>query len=113
MKSRFLVQVSCLALLACGCSYQPPTTRFHGPPCALSRADVRWLQGALDGWYRVSKDFLLLDPKPLPWIVLFDSECTWHLAAGEEVPGSGPAEIRLTYAGEPVSASILHHDGKI
>lgn len=110
---RSLVQVFCLALFVYGCSYQPPTTRFHGPPCALTKADVRWLQGAVDGWHRVSKDFLLLDPKPLPWIVLFDSECTWNFAAEEVVPGAEPADIRLTYAGEPVPASILHHNGTV
>lgn len=109
MKSRFLVQVSCLALFVYGCA----SSRPQPPSCSLTEADARWFQSALDGWHQVSQDFLLLDPKPIPWVVLFDDACTWHFAATAGIPGSAPAEVRLTYAGEPVSASVLRHNGKV
>lgn len=109
MKSRFLVQVFCLALLVCGCSAHRP----RPSSCSLTDTDVRWFQSALDGWHQVSKDFLLLDPKPIPWVVLFDDACTWHLAATAEIPGSEPAKIRLAYAGDTVPARFLRHNGKV
>lgn len=110
MKSRFLVQVFCLALFVYGCSsHRPPSI----PPCSLREADARWFQSALDGWHQVSKDFLLLDPRPIPWVVLFDDVCTWHFAATADIPGAGPAEVRFTYAGEPVPARVLRHNGQV
>lgn len=108
MKSRFLFQACCAALAVYGCSSHQPQ-----PLCSLPDADVLWFQSALDGWHQVSKDFLLLDPKPIPWVVLFDGACTWHFAATAGIPGAGPAAVRLTYAGEPVSARVLRHDGKV
>lgn len=109
MKSRFLVQAFCVALAVCGCSSYRP----QPPACSLRDGDVRWFQGALDGWHQVSKDFLLLDPKPIPWVVLFDGACTWHLAATAGIPGSEPAGVRFTYAGEPVPARVLRHNGTV
>ena len=109
MKGKFLLQACCLALAVYGCSSHRP----QPSSCALQDADVRWFQSALDGWHHVSKDFLLLDPKPIPWVMLFDDVCTWHFAATADIPGAGPAEVRLTYAGERVPASVLRHNGKV
>lgn len=70
-------------------------------PCALSDDQSRWIQTALDGWERVSRDFLHVAPLPLPWIVLFDRSCAWHLAPDEaRLPDATPVRPGLTFAGE-------------
>lgn len=38
------------------------------------------MQRALDTWAFVSRDALGLPADSLPWVVLFDARCTWHLA---------------------------------
>ncbi len=48
-------------------------------PCEFKDPDAQWLQRALDGWELVRREFLRLDPQPLPWIVLYDSACVWHI----------------------------------
>ena len=49
------------------------------PRCAMADADRQWLRRALHGWEWTSRALLKLDPKPLPWIVVFDGRCTWHV----------------------------------
>jgi hypothetical protein len=68
----------------------------------------------LDGWTRASRDFLEIDPEPLPRIVLFDSSCAWHLAAEPgDLPGSDRLETPLRFAGRPVPVQALPHHGNI
>ena len=38
-------------------------------PCRFPAAEITWLQRALDGWEQVSRQFLRIEPSPLPWIV--------------------------------------------
>ena len=86
----------------------------HSPACTLSSEDVRWVQIALDGWERVSRQLLRLEPKPLPWMVLYDASCVWHLAAdARRVLETSVANLTLTFAGEPVSARAGPHRGKV
>lgn len=109
MKGRYFLLSCCVTLAVSGCSAHRP----QPSSCVLGEADVRWFQSALDGWHQVSRDFLLLDPKPIPWVVLFDDACTWHFAATAGIPEAKTAEVRLTYAGEPVPASVVRHNGKV
>jgi hypothetical protein len=82
-------------------------------PCAFPEADARWTQRFIDGWALVSQE-LRLDPKPLPWIVLFDASCTWHLNAGDTAVAAGePLATAFSLAGEPVPVRGLRHAGKV
>jgi len=81
--------------------------------CSFPATEVDWLQRALDGWEQVSRDFLRVDPKPLPWIVLFDASCVWHLAADGNPSEARPVSTALTFAGDPVPVRALRHNGTV
>ena len=103
----------CLLFLALGPIQATASAPPDEPPCALPEADARWTQRFIDGWVLVSRE-LRLDPKPLPWIVLFDASCTWQLNPGKEGPEVGrPLATSLSLMGEPVPARGLPHTGKV
>ena len=82
--------------------------------CQLSEENRRFLQDALDGWERVSRDFLELDPNPLPLTVVFDGACVWHLEPDEDVAdGFVSVELSLTFTGVSVRAQVKSHNGAI
>lgn len=54
--------------------------------CALETVQREWIQRALDSWHRISVGDLRLKGAPLPWMLLFDASCVWHLAPGDTVP---------------------------
>jgi hypothetical protein len=82
--------------------------------CAFSSAEVAWVQRALDGWELVSRDDLRMEPTPLPWIILFDAACVWHLAS-EPTSYITSSEIQtsLTFGRRPVPVRALAHQGTI
>jgi hypothetical protein len=97
-----------------GCPAGPQPTRTDIPQCSLTDSDTRWIQGVLDGWARASRDFLEIDPNPLPRTVLFDSSCAWHLATEVgDPPGSTRIETPLRFGGRPVPVRALAHDGTV
>jgi hypothetical protein len=90
---------------------QPPA---DPAPCSFPAAEVTWLQRALNGWEQVSREFLQVDPEPLPWIVLFDAACVWHLSP-ESMPGqlSTAVPSTLAFAGRPVVVRATPHKGTV
>jgi hypothetical protein len=84
-------------------------------PCAFPPAEIAWLQRALDGWDSVSRQFLRLDPSPLPWIVLFDASCVWHLSpdAGQASSAAVPVSTALTFGGGPITVRAQTHTGTL
>jgi hypothetical protein len=83
-------------------------------PCTFPAAEISWLQRALDGWEQVSRQFLRLDPSPLPWIVLFDAACVWHLSPDASVnPDTVPAPDTLSFAGRSVPVRTRQHKGTV
>jgi hypothetical protein len=98
------------AALACRIeASQPPAAEV----CSFPASEVEWLQRALNGWEQVSRDFLRVDPKPLPWIVLFDASCVWHLAADGNPSETRPVSTGLTFAGDAVPVRALRHNGTV
>jgi hypothetical protein len=83
-------------------------------PCAFPPGEIAWLQRALDNWHLVSREFLLVDPSPLPWIVLFDASCVWHLSSDRTLSREAQSvETTLTFAGRPVPGRALRHAGTV
>jgi hypothetical protein len=80
-------------------------------PCTFPDADVAWIQRALDGWEQVSREFLRTDPNPLPWIVLYDTACVWHLNPDSSITGARVVETTLTFAGRMVPVRAIGHSG--
>lgn len=82
--------------------------------CRFPDSEVSWLQRALDGWDQVSREFLAMGPAPLPWIVLFDASCVWHLA-GEPTAWihAQPIPTSLTFRGDAVPVRATTHKGTL
>ena len=99
-----------VAALAIGAPAAQPAQ--DGQPCTFPASEIEWLQRALDRWERVSREELRTDPASLPWIVLYDAVCVWHLTSAA-TPGidSRPIQSRLTFAGRPVPIRALSHTG--
>jgi hypothetical protein len=102
-----LTAVFCLARVT------PAAAREHG--CEFTPTDASWVQAALDGWELVRRDFLKVAARPLPWIVLYDASCIWHLAPTdprllvETRPIAGP----LSFAGAPLEVLAVRHGGTV
>ena len=83
-------------------------------PCTFPAGEIAWLQRALDSWHLVSREFLRIDPSPLPWIVLVDAACVWHLSPDSTlIREAPPVETALTFAGRPVPVRALRHTGTV
>lgn len=85
------------------------------PPCALPVSDRVWIQRALDGWETTARAHLRLDPEPLPWILVFDTTCVWHLAPDRAVVAGDaqPIATDLEFAGRDVPVRAKPHDGRV
>jgi hypothetical protein len=79
--------------------------------CTFPDVEIAWIQRALDGWEQVSREFLLTDPNPLPWIVLYDAGCVWHLNPESNVAGARVVETALKFAGHAVPVRAASHRG--
>ena len=79
--------------------------------CTFKDAEVAWIQRALDGWEKVSREFLLTDPNPLPWIVLYDAGCVWHLNPDSSITGSRVVDTMLKFSGRSVAVRAAAHTG--
>lgn len=83
-------------------------------PCALPEADLAWVQEILDGWTLVTRDFLGIDPEPLPRMVLFDSVCAWDLGPERKgAKGREPAAATLRFGGGRVRPRGRPHEGRV
>jgi len=97
-----------------GCAAGPQPSRAAARQCPLTESDSRWTQDVLDNWARASRDYLAIDPDPLPRIVLFDSACVWHLGTeASDAPGSDRPDTPLRFAGRPVPVQARPHDGTV
>ena len=83
-------------------------------PCQFSDADTRGIQRVLDGWVQVSRDFLHVEPTPLPWIVLYDTSCVWHLAPDPTLLANAtPVTTALSFAGGRIDIRAQPHGGTV
>jgi hypothetical protein len=108
--SRYLAAVVAAVLFFVGVVVAPRAAAN----CAMPAEEVQWVQRALDGWELVRRDFLKLDDGPLPWIVLFDASCTWHVAPDARLmPSTTPIDTPLIHAGRPVDVRVQPHQGTV
>jgi hypothetical protein len=90
---------------------QPPP---DSPPCTFPASEIEWLQSALNSWEQVSREYLRTDPTPLPWIVLFDAGCVWHLNPDATLGvDARPITTSLAFAGAPVPVRSVRHNGTV
>ena len=76
--------------------------------------DESLLQDALTSWETVSREELRLEDVALPWMVLFDARCTWHVEPGSPRPkGAREVKTSLRFSGKPVRVLAVPHGGKV
>ncbi|HEX8393079.1 MAG TPA: hypothetical protein VF665_12115 [Longimicrobium sp.] len=80
--------------------------------CTLAPADRAWIQSALDGWQHASGESLRQGARPLPWIVLFDTACAWHLNPAADAGLAATSET-FRFDGNDVPVRSLVHQGKV
>ncbi len=83
--------LSSLALVTTPCLSKPEEE------CALSASDQRFVAASLARWEWASRNLLFLSPQPLPWTVLFNQDCVWHLS-GDRLSIPETWEVGLTLA---------------
>lgn len=83
--------------------------------CEFTLQEASWIQRALDGWDLARREFLKIDPRPLPWIVLYDAACIWHFSPTDAklVGDAKPAKARFTFAGASLEALAMPHRGTV
>lgn len=47
--------------------------------CALPPADSVWLTRAMSQWRQIGEPLLRIEPRPFPPLILFDTECAYHV----------------------------------
>jgi hypothetical protein len=72
--------------------------------CGLSPADGRYFQAILDDWSTITGDVLHLPSRPVPWMILYDRSCAYHIAPDTATPAG-----RAT---RPVTGTTLRFGGK-
>ena len=115
---RTLIAAAALAALASvsAMAHRTDTRALAGSTtCAFKDVDRRWLQRALDGWELTRREFLQIEPQPLPWIVLYDASCVWDLEAPEPplVAETRSLETALTFGGAPLRVRAAPHRGTV
>jgi len=115
MRGRGRSSLTALCLVAAGMAIVPHAgARSADTKCRLNEEKARWIQRALAGWERGSAEFLRLPPAPLPWIVLFDTTCVWHLAPDpSRLSGVQPDSVDLRFQGRPVLVWVRPHHGTV
>ncbi len=78
-----MIRSNLFAIVVAGVGLPLSNAVAQGTPeaCPITPADHAWLQKGLTSWELAGTEFLRLEPAPLPWIVVFDEVCTWHLAS--------------------------------
>jgi hypothetical protein len=103
------------AIVAVWLAHTVPASANRRNGCEFTPPEMSWVQRALDGWETVRKDFLKVEPGPLPWIVLYDSACIWHFAPTDPklLTEATPIASRLAFAGEPLQVLAIAHRGTV
>ena len=101
-------------ILALSCVAPLAAQQVDEQTCELSAADAKFIQGGLDGWSRVSREFLRVEQRPLPWILLFNASCVWHLSPGPTVDARARAvTTSLTFDGAGIDVRAQQHRGTV
>ncbi|MGH9382723.1 MAG: hypothetical protein ACRD2N_00275 [Vicinamibacterales bacterium] len=99
------------ALLGGPGSAQSPST---GTPaaCRLPEQGHHVLQGALDGWASVSRDALGIGAT-MPWLILVDEKCEWHLSPDAAFTSATPSDTALSFDGRRLTLFAQPRNGPL
>ena len=79
-----------------------------------NKTNVKWIEETLRLWEKTRKDALLLSAEKLPWIVLFDESCVWHVNPEiSAIKSANPQTVKTSFNRKLIDVYLLKHDGKI
>lgn len=86
--------------------------------CVLDDGGRVFIQDALNDWDFASRELLMLDAAPLPWMVFIGTACAWHVSPDvsgdpELAAALWPAGAPLQFQGGPVAVRAVAHDGQV
>ena len=106
-----------LAAAAIGILVLLAANQSRAETCALKSAERKWTEHSLNLWQSISRDSLRLKPVSLPWIMLFDESCVWHVNPDVQVSRSklpkDSARTRLFVGRKPLDVYGIPHKGQI
>lgn len=84
----------------------------QGTTCVLDSSQTEWIPTSLAAWEEVARHVLRMPSDELPWIILFDTQCVWHLAPGASADGT-PIQSALAFSGGAVPVEVRSHGGQL
>lgn len=93
----------------------PSVSNSSTPPyqatCAMDPADRKLLQQAADGWRRTEDRVIGSTLRKLPWMILFDTTCVYHVAPPTPPPNGTRVPAGVTFRGSGVEIWGWEHRG--
>ena len=80
--------------------------------CAPRKAETGWIAQTLRVWKKTRQSALLLPAEKLPWMVLFDESCVWHINPDLRILKTD-AKSRIPFDRKVADVYLLNHAGKI
>ncbi len=85
--------------------------------CMLKSNEREWIEHTLNLWQKVSRDSLRLKSASLPWTLVFDETCVWHInpdlsLSSPNLPDDS-AKTKLTFARKFMDVYGIVHKGRI
>lgn len=106
-----------LVVLACFLLFAGAREHLAGAKeatCVLPPGEATWVQTAVEGWERASREFLKVDPHPFPWTVMLGRSCVWHIGADARILSDArPTAVHLRMSGGGLRVHAKPHDGLV
>jgi hypothetical protein len=81
--------------------------------CGTSPDGQKWIEGTLSAWRKVSSKSLKLKPAPVPWLILFDERCVYHVNSDARFMDRYEQTVAISLAKEKLTLATFPHGGKI
>jgi hypothetical protein len=79
----------------------------------MAPAHLELLRQAALSWRDTEDRVIGSSTGTLPWVVLFDTACTWHVAPADTALDVPPVDLDLVFRGAPVDVRAAPHDGMV
>jgi hypothetical protein len=80
--------------------------------CADTKAESAWIEETVRVWEKTRREALFLPAAELPWMLLFDESCVWHVNP-ETAVLKPDAKSRIAFNPQLAEVYLTRHDGKI
>lgn len=82
------------------------------PACEEKSAESLWIEQTVRLWENTRRDALLLPAEKLPWMILFDESCVWHINPDSTILKTD-AKNKIAFSPKIAEVYLMNHTGKI